>query len=197
MAELLPRKSCLIKASISPEKTELCREWAVHAPRVLDYEAQVVAPGEPDSFLDVLWRSGIDADYWHTPLATRNPERGVEVAALDRPVGEGVCLVVAILSSARLIRAPDTGVPASEDISTVSCSRVVARGGRRDGGDQWLRDFGCEGLELGVGWPTSRSRCAATISRGCRCQTESDGQERREEKHHYPVGLGRLRGFIG
>ena len=175
----------------------MCKKWAVHAPRVLDHEAQVVAPGEPDSFLDVLRRSGIDADYWHTPLATRNPERGVEVAALDCPVGEGVCLVVAILSSARLIRAPDTGVPASEDISTISCGRVVARGGRWDEVDQWLREFGCEGLELRVGWPTSRSRCAATISRGYRCQAESDGQERCEEKHDYPVRLWRLRKFIG
>jgi len=126
-----------------------------HAPRVLDHETQVVAPGESDSFLNVLRRSGIDADYWHAPLLTRNPECGVEVATLDRPVGEGVCFVVAVLSSARLIGAPDTGIPASEDIGTVSCGRVVARSGRWDGVDQWLREFGCEDLELGVGWPTS------------------------------------------
>ena len=113
-----------------------------------------MAPGEPDSFLDVLRSSGIDADYWYASLLTR-PERGVEVATLDRPVGEGVCLVVGVFGSTRLIRAPDTVVPASDDISTVSCGRVIARGGRWDGTYQWLRDSGCEGLELGVGWPTS------------------------------------------
>jgi len=100
-----------------------------------------VAPSESDSFLDVLRSSGIDADYWHVPLFTRNPERGVEVAALDRPVGEGVCLVVGEFDSTRLIGAPDAIGPASEDISTVSCGRVVARSGRWDGADQWLRDF--------------------------------------------------------
>jgi len=163
---------------------------AVHAPGVLDHEAQVVAPGESDSFLDVLRCSGIDADYWHASLLTWNPERGVEVATLDRPVWEGVCLAVGVFGSTRLIRAPDAVVPVSEDIGTASCGRVVARGGRWDGADQWLRDFGCEGLELGVGWPTSRSRCAATISGGYRCQAESDGQERCEEKHDHPVRLG-------
>jgi len=186
-----------MKPQLAREKMNCVKRGAVGVPRVLDHEAQVVLPSESNSFLDVLRRSGIDPDYWHAPLSTRNPERGVEVAALDRPVGKGVCLVVGEFCSTRLIRAPDTVGPPGEDISTVSCSRVVARGGRWDGADQWLRDFGCEGLELGVGWPTSRSRCAATISRGCRCQTESDGQERREEKHHYPIGLGRLRGFIG
>jgi len=146
-----------------------------------------VVPGESDSFLDVLLRSGIDTNYWHVPLLTRNPERGVEVATLDRPVWEGVCLVVGVFGSTRLIGAPDAVVPVSEDISTASCGRVVARGGGWDGANQWLRNFGCEGLELGVGWPTSRSRCAATISGGYRCQAEGDGQERREEKHAYPV----------
>ena len=127
----------------------------VHAPRVLDYEPQVVLLGESDSFLDVLWSSRVDTDHWHASLLTRNPERGVEVAALDRPVGKCVRLVVGEFGSAGLIRTPDTIVPASDDISTVSCSRVVARSGRRVGADQRLRDFGCEGLKLGVGWPTS------------------------------------------
>jgi len=100
-----------------------------------------VVPSESDSFLDVLQRSGIDTNYWHVPLSTRNPERGVEVAALDRPVGKCVRLVVGEFGSAGLIRAPDTVVPVSEDIGTVSYSRVVARGGRWDGVDQWLGDF--------------------------------------------------------
>ena len=112
-------------------------------------------PGESDSFLDIPRRSGVDADYWHASLLTWNAERGVEVAALNRPVGKCVRLVVRVFCGARLIRAPGTVVPVSDDIGTVSCSRVVARGGRWDGVDQWLRDFGCEGLELGVGWPTS------------------------------------------
>jgi len=127
----------------------------VHAPRVLDYQAQVVLPGESDSFLDVLWSSRVDTDHWHASLFTRNPERGIEVAALDRPVGKGVCLVVGEFCGAGLIGTPDTVVPASDNIGTVSCGRVVARSGRWDGADQWLRDFGCEDLELGVGWPTS------------------------------------------
>ena len=114
-----------------------------------------MAPCESDSFLDVLRSSRIDADYWHAPLLTRNPECGVEVATLDRPVGEGVCLEVGVFGSTGLIRAPDTVVPVSDDIGTVSCGRVIARGGRWDGVDQWLRDSGCEGLKLGVGWPTS------------------------------------------
>jgi len=142
-----------------------------------------VAPGKSDSFMDVLWCSGIDTDYWHASLLTRNPERGVEVATLDRPVGEGVCLIVGEFGSTRLIRAPEAVGPASDDISTVSCGRVVARGGGWDGADQWLRNFGCEALELGAGWPTSRSRCTAAILGGYQCQAESDGQERREEEH--------------
>ena len=127
----------------------------VDAPRVLDHEPQVVLPGESDSFLDVLWSSRVDADHWHASSLTWNPECGIEVAALDRPVGKRVRLVVVEFGSAGLIRTPDTVVPASDDISTVSCGRVVARGGRWDGADQWLRDSGCEDLELGVGWPTS------------------------------------------
>ena len=115
----------------------------------------MVALGEPDSFLDVLRSSRIDADYWYIPLLTRNPECGVEVATLDRPVGEGVCFVVGIFGGTRLIRAPDTIVPASDDISTISCGRVIARGGGWDGADQWLINFGSEDLEVGVRWPTS------------------------------------------
>jgi len=105
----------------------------VYAPRVLDYETQVVVPGEPDSFLDVLRSSGIDPDHWHVPLLTRNPERGVEVATLDRPVGECVRLVVGEFGGTGLTRAPDAVVPASNDISTVSRGRVIAWGGRWDG----------------------------------------------------------------
>jgi len=119
----------------------LYKPKAVHVPCILDYDAQVMAPGESDSFLDVLRNPRVDSDYWHTPLLTRNPERGVEVATLDRPVGESVGLVVGEFGGTGLIRAPDTVVPVSEDIGTVSCGRVVARGGRWDGADQWLRDF--------------------------------------------------------
>ena len=108
-----------------------------------------------DSFLDVSWRSGVDPDYWHVPLLARDAERGVEVAALDRSVGKSVRLKVGVFGSTRLTRTPDTAVPASEDISAVTGGRVVARGGRWDGVDQRLRDFRREGLELGVGWPTS------------------------------------------
>jgi len=133
----------------------LHKTWAVHAPRVLDYETQVVVPSKSDSFLDVLRRSGVDADYWHVPLFTRNPERDVEVAALDCPVLKGVSFVVGEFGSTRLIRTPGTVVPVSEDIGTVPCGQVVARSGRWNGADQWLRNFGCKGLELGVGWPTS------------------------------------------
>ena len=132
----------------------MCKEMR-YAPRVLDYDAQVVISGESDGSLDVFRRSGVDADYWHAPLLTRNPERGVEVAALYRPVGKGVCLVVGEFCSTRFIGTPDTVLPVSEDIGTVSCSRVVARGGRWDGMDQRLRYFRRESLELGVGRPTS------------------------------------------
>ena len=149
-----------------------------------------MVPSKLDGFLDVLRRCDIDADDWHVPLLTRNAEGGVEVAALDRPVGKGVRLVVGVFGSTRLIRTPETVVPASDDISTVSCSRVVARGCRWDGVDQWLRDFGCKDLELGTGRPTSRSGCTAAVLgrlRGHRRQAKSDGQERREEKHDCPI----------
>ena len=144
-----------MKTSISSKETELCRKGAVYPPRVLDYKTQVVVPSEYDSFLDVLRRSSIDADYWHAPLLTRNAERNVEVTALDRPVGKCVRLVVGVFGSTRLIRTPDAVVPARDDISAVSCGRVVARGGRWDRADQRLRDLRCEGLEFGIGWPTS------------------------------------------
>ena len=130
-----------MKASISSGKNELYKKWVADAPRVLDHESQVVLPGESDSFLDVLRGSGIDSDYWHAPLLTRNPEGGVEVTALDRPVGKGVSLVVGEFCSTRLIGAPDTVGPPGEDVSTFSCGRVVTRSGRWDGVDQWLRDF--------------------------------------------------------
>jgi len=110
---------------------------------------------------------------------------------MDRPVGKGVCLPVGVLGSTRLIRTPDPVMPASDDVGTVSC-RIVAWGGWWYRVNQWLRDFGCEGLELGIGWPTIRSRCAAAVSgwlRKYRCQAESDGQQRREEKHYCPVCL--------
>ena len=108
----------------------------VRVPRVFYYKTQVVLRGKFDSFLDVSWRSGVDPDYWHAPLLTRDAERGVEVAALDRPVGKGVRLKVGVLGGTRLIGAPDTAVPASEDIGTVAGGRVIARGGRRDRMDQ-------------------------------------------------------------
>ena len=100
LAELLPRKSCLSETSISSEETKLYKERRC-IPRVLDYQAQVVLPGEYNSFLDVLWSSRVDTDYWHASLFTRNPERGVEVAALDRPVGKCVRLVVGEFGGAR------------------------------------------------------------------------------------------------
>ena len=113
-----------------------------------------MAPCKLDGFLDVARRPSINADYRHIPLLTREPERGVEVAALDGPIGKGVRLVVCVLSGTRLIRTPDTIEPASVDISAVSCGRVVARCGRRDGVDERLRDFGGESLEFGIRWPT-------------------------------------------
>ena len=114
-----------------------------------------MAPGKSDSFLDVPRRSCIDADYWHVSLLTRNAERNVDIAALDRPVGKCVRLIVGVFGSTRLIGTPYTVVPASNDISTASYGRVVARGGGWDGADQLLRDLRREGLELGIGWPTS------------------------------------------
>jgi len=80
--------------------------------------------------------AGVDPDYWHAPLLTRDAERGVEVAALDRPVGKSVRLKVGVLGGTRLIGTPDTVVPASEDVGTVTGGRAIARGGRRDRMDQ-------------------------------------------------------------
>ena len=113
-----------------------------------------MVPGEFHSLLDVLRCSGVDTNHRHVPLLTRDAEGGVEIAALDRPVGKGIGLVVGVFGSTRLVRTPETVEPASDDITTISCSRVVARGGGWDGVDQWLRDSGCEGLELGIGRPT-------------------------------------------
>jgi hypothetical protein len=150
-----------------------------------------VISSKPDSLLDVLWRSGIDANHWHVPLLTRNAEGGVEVATLDGPIGEGVRLVVGELGSARLIGTPDAVVPTGKDIGTAPCGGVVTRGGRRDRVDEWLRNFRCEGLELGIGRPTPRSRCTAAVLGGYyRCHAEDDSQKRREEKHDCPVRLG-------
>ena len=110
-------------------------------PRVLDYETQIVVPGELDSFLDVVRRSGIDADDWHAPLLTRKAEGGVEVAGLDRAVGKNICLPVGVLGGPRLVRSPHAVEPASADVGAVTRGRVVARSGWRDGMDQRLRDF--------------------------------------------------------
>jgi len=125
-----------------------------NSPRVLDHKAQVVLPGKSDSFLDVTRRPGVDADYWDAPLLARNAEGSIEVAAMDRPVGKGVRLPIGVFGGTRLIRTPDTVVPASDGIGTVSCGRVVARGGWWYRVDEWLRDFRCESMELGIGWPT-------------------------------------------
>ena len=120
------------------------------SPRVLNYEAQIVLPCKFDSFLDIFRRSCLDTDYRHVPLSTRKAEGGVEITALDRPVGKGVRLVVCMLSSTRLIGTPDSVEPASLNIGTVPCGRVVAWGGRWGRMDQGLGDFGCESLELRV-----------------------------------------------
>ena len=94
-----------------------------------------------DGFLDVIRRSRVDANYWHAPSLTRNAKRGVEVAALDRAVGEGVRLPVGDFRGPGLIRAPDVIVPAREDISTVARSRVIAWSGWWERVDQRLGDF--------------------------------------------------------
>ena len=73
------------------------------APSVLDHEAQIVVPCELDGFLDITWRPSINADYGDIPLLTRDSECGVEVAALDSPVGKRVGLVVGVFGSTRLI----------------------------------------------------------------------------------------------
>jgi hypothetical protein len=126
------------KTAISTRRKEMKK---VSSPRVLYYEAQIVLPDELDSFRDVTRRSGVDADYWHAPLLTRDAKCGVEVAALDRPVGKDVCLPVGVFSGPRLVRSPDTVEPASNSIGAVACGRIVARRGRWDRVDQRLREF--------------------------------------------------------
>ena len=101
-----------------------------------------MAPCEFDGFLDVAWCSSIDTDYGDIPLLTRESERGVEVAALDGPVGERVCLVVGVFGGTRLIGTPGAVEPICADIGAVPCSRVVTRCGRWDGVDERLGDFG-------------------------------------------------------
>jgi len=123
---------------ISPTRR---RKEIENLPCVLDDEAQIILPSKFDSFLDIFRTSGIDADHRHVPLFTREAERGVEVTALNRPVGKSVRLVVGVFGSTRLIRTPYSVEPASLDIGAVSCRGIVARGGRRDRMDQWLRDF--------------------------------------------------------
>ena len=76
--------------------------------------------GEFDCCLDVLGCSGIDADDGHAPLLAWNAEGSVEVAGLDGPVGKGVGLPVGVFSSTRLVRTPDTVVPASNSVRAVS-----------------------------------------------------------------------------
>jgi len=80
-----------------------------------------VLPGKFDGFLDVLRRPRVDSDDRHAPLSARNPERGVEIAAMNRPVGKCVRLPIGVFSSPGLIRTPDAVGPASEDIRAVSC----------------------------------------------------------------------------
>ncbi len=75
---------------------------------------------EFDGCLDIFRSSGVDADDGHAPLFAWNAEGSVEVAGLGRPVGKGVGLPVGVFSSARLVRTPDTVVPASADIRAVS-----------------------------------------------------------------------------
>ena len=146
-------------------------------------------PGKFDGFLDVFRRPRVDSDDRHAPLSTRNAERGVEIAALNRPVGKCVRLPVGVLSSPGLIRTPDTIVPASEDIGAVACSRVIARSGWWDWVDQRLRDRRRESLEIGIGRPTFRPRRTSALSgrfRKHRCEAESDGQQTRKEEHDWP-----------
>ena len=98
-------------------------------------------PGKDDGFPDVVRRSRVDADDRHVPLLTRKAERSVEVAALDRPIRIDIRLPVGVFGGPRLIGTPDTIEPARLDVSAVTCGRVVARSGRWDRVDQWLRDF--------------------------------------------------------
>ena len=113
-------------------------ERGVGSPCVLDHEAQIVFPGKFHSFLDVFRRPRVDSDDRHAPLLARNPEQGVEIAALDCPVGKCVRLPIGVFSSPGLIRTPNAVGPASDDIGAVSCGRVVARSGWRDRVDQRL-----------------------------------------------------------
>ena len=97
-------------------------------------------PSKTDSFSDVVWGSGVNADYRHTPLLARITEGSVEVTGLDRAVGEGVRFPIGVFSGPGVVRAPDAVVPASEDVGAVPCAgRVVAWGGWRDRVDQRLR----------------------------------------------------------
>jgi hypothetical protein len=73
-----------------------------------------------DRFLNVLCRSGIDADDWYTALLAWNTERSVEVASFNRPVGKGVGLPLGVFGSPRLIRTPDAVEPPSLDFRAVS-----------------------------------------------------------------------------
>ena len=114
---------------------------AIDVPRVLDHKPQIVLRGKFDSFLDISGRSRVDPDYRHVPLLARDAEGGVEVAALDGPVGKRVGLVVGVFGGTGLIRAPDAVVPAGEDVGAATGGRVVARGGGRDRMDQRLGDF--------------------------------------------------------
>ena len=75
--------------------------------------------GEFDGFLNVFWRSGIDADDWYTPLLAWNTKCSVEVAGLDSPVGKRVGFPLSMFSSSRMIRTPNTIEPASTDIRAV------------------------------------------------------------------------------
>ena len=98
-------------------------------------------PSKNDSFLDVIRSSGVDANYGHTPLLARKAECGVEVAALDRAIGEGVCLPIGDLGGPGLVRAPEAVQPARKDVGAVACSRVVAWSRWWNGVDQRLGDF--------------------------------------------------------
>ena len=152
-------------------------------PRVLDHETQVVVLCEFDGFLDITWRPGINADYRHVPLLARESKGGVEVAALDTPVGKRVCLIVGVLGGTRLIGTPDAIEPVSTDIGAVSCGGVVAGCSRWDGVDERLGDFGGESLKFRIRRPACQPKSAATVL-GChRRQAKSDSEEGGEEVH--------------
>lgn len=97
--------------------------------------------GELDGCLYVFRYSSVDPDDRHTSLLAWHAKRSVEIAGLDRSVGKGVCLPVGVFSGPGLVRTPDTVEPTSANISAVSCSRVVARCGRRHWMDQGLGDL--------------------------------------------------------